>query len=71
MFNSDVQYVAKYRNTPGVLGYDTAMLLYRYFYKLYNLTIEAFSIPVLYTVSACFLTMQGSNISYQSMKMYQ
>ena len=30
---SDVRYVSKYRNTPGVSGYDTAMLVYRYFYK--------------------------------------
>jgi len=30
---SDVQYVSKYRDTPGVSGYDTAMLVYRYFYK--------------------------------------
>ena len=66
-----MRYVLKYHNTPGVSGYDTAMLVYWCFYKLYNLTIEAFSLPVLYTVSACFLTMQGSNISYQSMKMYQ
>ena len=30
---SDVRYVSKYRDTPGVSGYDTAMLVYRYFYK--------------------------------------
>ena len=28
---SDVRYVSKYRDTPGVSGYDTAMLVYRYF----------------------------------------
>ena len=30
---SDVRYVSKYRDTPGVSGYDTAMLVYRYFYE--------------------------------------
>ena len=25
---SDVRYVSKYRDTPGVSGYDTAMLVY-------------------------------------------
>ena len=42
--SSDVRYVSKYRDTPGVSGYDTAMLVYRYFY---NLTIEAVNLPVL------------------------
>jgi len=26
---SDVRYLSKYHNTPGVLGYDTAMLVYQ------------------------------------------
>ena len=37
--NSDVRYISKYRNTPGVSGYDTAMLVYRYFYKFRFSTI--------------------------------
>ena len=48
--NSDVRYVSKYRDTPCVSGYDAAMLVYRYFLivqVLYNLTIEAVSLPVL------------------------
>ena len=36
---SDVRYVSKYRDTPGVSGYDTAMLVYRYFYKFRFCTI--------------------------------
>ena len=36
---SDVRYISKYRDTPGVSGYDTAMLVYRYFYKFKFCTI--------------------------------
>ena len=36
---SHVQYVLKYGDTPGASGYDTAMLVYRYFYKLKFCTI--------------------------------
>ena len=36
---SDVRYVSKYRDTPGVSGYDTAILVYRYFYKFEFSTI--------------------------------
>ena len=28
-----LRYLSKYRDIPGVLGYDIAMLVYRYFYK--------------------------------------
>ena len=37
---SDVRYASKYRDTPGVSGYDTAILGYQYyFYKFKFCTI--------------------------------